>query len=104
MKFEQLRDEFLKEAKVRYTELSAEQSRYDLMITDVVHLLENEKCDAVALVKAGKRIKEISQKRRKVKNELEKLQSAKDSLTKGMVKFDNKFYTYRTEVVDDILI
>lgn len=104
MRFEQLRDEFLKEAKVRRIELEAEQSRYDLMLTDVVHLLENEKCDAVAMVKAAKRIKEITQKRRKVKVEMEKLQSIKDSMTKGMTRFDKKFYTYRTEIVDDILI
>ena len=104
MRFEQLRDEFLKEAKVRRIELEAEQSRYDLMLTDVVHLLENEKCDAVVMVKAAKRIKEITQKRRKVKVEMEKLQSIKDSMTKGMTRFDKKLYTYRTEVVDDILI
>lgn len=102
MKFEQLRQEFLKEAKVRRRELEVEQSECDMMLCDAMHFLENERCDAVAMVKAAKRIKEIRQKRRKVKIEMEKLQSIKDSMTKGMAKFDKKTYTYRTEVMNDI--
>lgn len=102
MKFEQLRNEFLKEAKIRRRELEAEQSECDMMLSDAMHFLENEICDAVAMVKAAKRIKEIRQKRRKVKIELEKLQSIRDSMTKGMVRFDNKGYTYRTEIMNDI--
>ena len=69
---------------------------------DAEHFLENEKCDAVVLVKAAKLIKDLRQKRRKVKVELEKLQSIKDTITKGMTRFDNKSYTYRTEIINDI--
>lgn len=104
MRFEQLRNEFLINAKARRVELEAEQSKYDMMLSDAMHFLENEKCDAVAMVKAAKRIKEIRQKRRKVKVEMEKLQSISHSMTQGMARFDKKSYTYRTEVMDDILI
>ena len=102
MKFEELRGEFLKEAKVRQTELQKVQSGYDMMLQDVMHCLENEKCDAVTMVKIAKRIKEVRQKRRKIKVELEKLQSACDLMTTGFTKFDNKYYTYRTEIINDI--
>ena len=102
MKFEQLRQEFLKEAKVRRVELEAEQSKYDLMLSDAMHFLENERCDAVAMVKTAKLIKEIRQKRRKVKVEMEKLQSTTTSMTKGVAKFDKKSYTYRTEIINQI--
>ena len=102
MRFEQLRQEFLKEAKVRRVELEAEQSKYDLMLSDAMHFLENEKCDAVTMVKTAKLIKELRQKRRKIKVEMEKLQSTKDSMTKGVSKFDKKNYTYRTEIINII--
>lgn len=103
MKFEQMCNEFLKEAKVRCVELEAEQSQYDLMLQDAMHFLENEKCDAVAMVKTAKLIKEIRRKRRKVKVEIAKLQSAKDSMTKGVARFDKKSYTYRTEIINNIV-
>lgn len=102
MKFEQLRNEFLKEAKVRRSELESEQSQYDLMVTDIVHFLENENCDAVTMVKAAKLIKEVARDRRKTKSELERLCSVMDTMTKGMAKFDKKRYTYRTTVIDNI--
>ena len=102
MKFEQIRSEFLKEVRIRRKELSQQQSEYDSMLMDAEHFLENEKCDAVVLVKAAKLIKDLRQKRRKVKVELEKLQSIKDTITKGMTRFDNKSYTYRTEIINDI--
>lgn len=102
MKFEQLQNEFLQKAKVRRRELELEQSKYDLMVTDIVHFLENEDCDAIAMVKAAKLIKEVTRDRRKTKSELEKLSSVMDTMTKGMVKFDQKKYKYRTTVIDNI--
>lgn len=102
MRFEQMRDDFLREVKIRRKELAQQQSEYDLMLMDAEHFLENEKCDAVVLVKTAKLIKDLRQKRRKVKIELEKLQSVRDSITKGITRFDNKSYTYRTKVMNDI--
>jgi hypothetical protein len=102
MKFEQLCKDFLKEAKVRRSELRNEQSQYDLMVTDIVHFFENERCDAVTMAKAAKLLKEVTQDRRKTKTELEKLSSIIDTMTQGMVKFDQKRYKYRTAVIDNI--
>lgn len=102
MNFEQMRNEFLREVRIRRKELAQQQSEYDLMLTDAEHFLENEKCDAVMLVKTAKVIKDLRQKRRLVKIELEKLQSARDSITKGITRFDNKSYTYRTAIMNDI--
>lgn len=100
--FEQMRKGFLKEVQVRRTELSAELSEYDMILQDALHFLENERCDAIAMVKVAKQIKEIRVKRRSVKIELEKLQSVCDSMTKGVVRFDNKTYTYRTTAISTI--
>ena len=100
--FEQLRKGFLKEAETRRAELWTEVSRYDLELQDALHFLENESCDAVAMVKTAKKIKEIRMKRRSAKIELEKLQSIKDSMTKGVVRFDKKTYTYKTKTMQEI--
>lgn len=100
--FEQMQKGFLKEAEARRAELSKEQSQYDMIIQDALHFLENEKCDAIAMVKIAKHIKETQQKRRRVKVEMEKLQSVCHSITQGVVKFDEKTYTYRTTVIPTI--
>lgn len=100
--FESMRTGFLKEINARHTELSAKISEYDLILQDALHFLENEKCDAIAMVQVAKKIKEIRKARRKAKTEFEKLQSVKDSMTKGVVKFDKKTYAYRTTVISTI--
>ena len=51
--FEQMRKGFLKEVEVRRAELWTEVSRYDLELQDALHFLENESCDAVAMVKTA---------------------------------------------------
>ena len=102
--FEQMRKGFLKEVKARRVELSAELSEYDMMLQDALHFLENEKCDAIAMVQVAKKIKDIRVNRRSVKIELEKLQSITDSITKGVAKFDKKDYTYRTTAMKSIRI
>lgn len=100
--FEMMRTGFLREIEARRTELYAKVSEYDLMLQDALHFLENEKCDAIAMVQTAKKIKEIRMKRRSAKIELEKLQSVRDSMTKGVVKFDKKTYTYKTKTMQEI--
>ena len=46
----ELERSFLTQMKTRKEELSSEISRYDMAISDIMHYLENEKCDAIALV------------------------------------------------------
>ncbi len=100
--FEAMRTGFLKEINARRTELSAKVSEYDSILQDALHFLESEKCDAIAMVQVAKKIKETRKVRRKAKIELVKLQSVRDSMTKGVVRFDKKTYTYRTTAMSTI--
>ena len=100
--FEQMRKGFLKEANDRIKELQAEVSKCDLELQDALHFLENEKCDAIAMVKTARKIKEIRMKRRSVKIELDKLHSTIASMTQGVVKFEKKTYTYKTKTMQEI--
>ena len=100
--FEQMRKGFLKESDDRLKELQAEVSKYDLELQDALHFLENEQCDAVAMVQTAKKIKEIRMKRRSVKIELDKLHSIRHSMTIGITKFDQKTYTYKTKAMQEI--
>ena len=102
MNFSQMRDQFLKDAKKRMKELEKKQSEYDTYIADAMHFLENEKYDAVAMVKIAKYLQTITRQRRKVKTEYEKLQSTTHAVTKGADKFDSKTYTYRTTTMQNI--
>ena len=100
--FEQMRKDLLKEAGIRRKELQSVLSGYDMTLQDALHFLENEKLDAVAMVQVAKKIKDMRMRRRAIKIELEKLQSVTDSITKGVARFDNKSYTYRTTAMKSI--
>lgn len=100
--FNQIRDSFLKDAKERMVELENQQSQYDTIISDALHFLENEKCDAVAMVKISKYLQSITKKRRKAKNERDKLQSVISAVTTNAEKLDKRTYTYRTNNIQDI--
>ena len=100
----ELERSFITQMKARKEELSFEISRCDLAITDIMHYLENEKCDAIALVKASKKLKEIRQKRRVVKIEREQVLCLLRSISSSNIaKYEKRTsYTYRTNVMDDI--
>lgn len=99
-----LKATFLKQAKLRQAELVNELSQCDLALSDAMHFLENENCDAVAMVKTAKRIKELRVKRRKIKVEWEQANilycSMKDKDITRCEK--NPGYRYRTNAMDDI--
>lgn len=99
-----LRKDFLKQARLRQKELNTELSRCDMAISDIMHALENENCDAIIMVRAAKRIKELRKQRRQIKVEWEQVnilyQSMKD---KDIARCEvNPGYKYRTNVMDDI--
>lgn len=100
----ELRAGFLKQMGLRKKELEGKQSEYDLAISDALHYLENEKCDAVNMVKTAKLIKELRRKRREVKIEWEQVVCLLSSVRmKDIVRFERMTdYTYRTNVMDDI--
>jgi hypothetical protein len=99
-----LRKEFLKQAGIRRQELNAKLSQYDLAIQDALHYLENEKCDAVNMVKTAKLLKELRHKRRSVKVEHEQVVCLMHTIRdKDIVRFEKQTnYTYKTKVMDDI--
>lgn len=100
----ELRKGFLKQAGIRRQELNAELSQCDLAIQDALHYLENEKCDAVDMVKTAKVIKELRHKRRVIKVEHEQVVCLMHTISqKDITKFEKQTnYTYRTNVMDDI--
>lgn len=95
---------FLTQVKTRKEELSTEISQHDMAISDILHYLENEKCDAVDMVRAAKKLKEIQKNRRKVKIEREQalclLRLVNES---NILKYEcDKKYKYRTTAVNDV--
>ena len=68
-----------------------------------MHFVENEKYDAVTMVKVAKELKEVRLARRMIKIELEQVQSMRDQLLqKNHEKFAEKSYVYKTDVLSDI--
>lgn len=99
-----LEKSFLSQMKTRKEELSSEISQYDMAISDIMHYLENEKCDAVDLVRISKKLKEIRKQRRMVKIEREQaLYLLKRVSESNISKYEYRTrYKYRTTVMDDI--
>ena len=101
----EIKQNFLDQLAQKYAELSKLQQQYDNELQDIEHYLEGANCDAVDMVKAAKLIKEIRQKRRGVKIELQQLHSVCDTtkmsiapLTKIAKKTN---YTYKTSIVNE---
>ena len=95
---------FIEAARARKVELSSQISQCDLAITDALHYLENERCDAVSMVKTAKVLKELRQKRRVIKIEYEqtkKMLSIVGGAGLGVYEQRTKYH-YRTKAMDDI--
>ena len=61
-----------------------------------------KKCDAIISAKLMKKLKEVREKRRAIKEELAALTSIRDSSRKS--KYKNKTtYTFKTNVIIDLL-
>ncbi len=98
------RKEALSQLSMRRNTLCQKLSKIDLKITDVMHYLENEKYDAVVMVKLAKQLKDLRKERRVVKVELEQTQALADVIkTKKLDTFAKKDYTYRTDVLKDLV-
>lgn len=96
----QMRQDFLKDLAKRNKELREQLSQYDMEEQDLLHFIENEKYDAVTMVKVTKLLKENRLARRQIKVELEQLQSVRDAIAhRKLQKFAEKSYTYRTDVL-----
>ena len=100
-----LRNGFLKQMGLRKQELEGELSQCDMAISDAMHYLENEKCDAVSMVKTAKLIKELRCKRRGIKVERDQVVCLLASVRmKDIKRYEQRTnYTYRTNIMDDII-
>lgn len=99
-----LERDFINQMKTRKEELSSQISQYDMAISDIMHHLENEKCDAVDLVRISKKLKEIRKHRRVVKVEREQVLCLLRLVSSSNIdKYERRTkYVYRTKVMDDI--
>jgi hypothetical protein len=95
--------EFRKEIVIRRNNACKELSLCDLREQDLLHFLENENCDAVAMIKVAKGLKEVRYQRRCVKIELDKCNSIYSAIEKkNLDKFEEKTYEYKTDVLKNI--
>lgn len=69
-------------------ELARKQSEWDIKQQEVLHYIENHNLDAVQRCKVVGLLKDIRYERRQVKNEIDVLNSIKDSFVD---KYKNKF-------------
>ena len=93
---------FLDKVNKRKSELAKLQSEYDLQRQDILHYIEMKKCDAIISAKLMKKLKEISEQRRIVKEELQSLNSISDLSKKSKYK-NNETYVFKTNVIIDLL-
>lgn len=100
-KFNAFLDELLTD-KVNWKK---ELSHVDKELTDCLHFLENEKVNAAVLAKVNKKIRELRQTRRQIKNDLTDIDNVLNKFknTKKMNETAECEYTYRTNVLIDIM-
>ena len=85
----------------KYNALLAELQNRDLQITDIEHCIELLNLPAPTISKLSKKLKELLQERRDIKNELAIVQTIHDKINKkGDVQVNaNKIYKFRTDVI-----
>lgn len=99
--------EFATQIDQRAKECIAAVSKYDSIEQDLLHLLENESCDAVTMVMIAKQLQTNRKERRQHKICLEQIQSIKSSFPilmckKNLKQFEEKTYTYKSDIVSKI--
>ena len=96
---------YVNEIKTRKNALEDQLSLVDRKRTDVMHLLELEKCDAITMVKAAKKLKVLSQERRAIKEELSLMHHIYDKLKTPIPKkiYKPEAERYSTDVVKELL-
>ena len=99
--------EFATQIDKRAKECAKAVAEYNHIEQDLLHLLENESCDAVTMVMIAKQLQENRRARRMDKICLEQIQSIKStipSLTnkKNLTAFEEKTYTYKSDIISKI--
>lgn len=79
---------FFQDIDKRLSELSKQQSVWDIKQDELLHYIENNKLDAVRACKIVKNLKYVREQRRQLKNEMNIINSLKDTFVD---KYKNKF-------------
>ena len=79
---------FFQDIDKRLSELSKQQSIWDIKQDELLHYIENNKLDAIRACKIVKNLKYVREQRRQVKNEMNIINSLKDTFVD---KYKNKF-------------
>ena len=79
---------FFQDIDKRLQKLSEEQSVADIKQSDILHYIENHNLNASQSCKLIKQLKKVRKERREIKNEIDVVQSLKDTFVD---KYKNKF-------------
>lgn len=82
-------------------------SKFNSIEQDLLHLLENENCDAITMVEIAKKLQENRRERRQSKvciDQINSIISGKWNLDKprNLTKFEEKMYTYKSNIVESL--
>ena len=96
-------NEYCQKINERYQELTEEMSKVDLEQEDILHFLELGTYNAATMMKVTKRLKEVRERRRKIKDEFVMVQAVHSRIGKpSLTNTVQKKYTYKTTVLQDI--
>ena len=79
---------FFQDIDKRLQKLKEEQSITDIKQSDILHYIENHNLNASQSCKLVKQLKKVRKERREIKNEIDVIQSLKDTFVD---KYKNKF-------------
>ena len=97
-KYNSYRNEIIKRKK----ELEAMISQVDLEQQDILHFLENEKCNAAVMAKVTKRLVLLRKQRREIKEEWDYVNWIWQRIINKMVERKFTGYNYRTNIMKEI--
>lgn len=92
---------YREEVQKRKKELEAMMSNVDLEQQDILHFLENEKCDAVTMSKITKKLIVVRKRRREIKEEWEYTNWIWQRIYNKMVEKEFVGYKYRTDITKE---
>jgi hypothetical protein len=79
-------NEFVEDIKEQESKINKNLQLYDMQRADLLHVLEFEKLDAVATAKVMKKLKEVSVKRREIKEQQREIQIVSCKIQKQTIK------------------
>lgn len=98
-KYNSYRDEIRK----RKLELEVQISHIDLEQQDILHFLENEKCDAITMSKITKRLIALRKERREIKEEWTDVNRVWQHIHNKMQERTFTGHKYRTNIINEFV-